>query len=104
MNVHSATCSCSVELYELWYTLADFFQTGIFAGFFYISLSGTVERYTHPPWQPEFGPEEKLFCFLKSRGVFFSLYIINFVRRISETALGGEGAICFSGCRVAHLE
>ena len=24
MNVHSATCSCSVELYELWYTLADF--------------------------------------------------------------------------------
>ena len=24
MNVHSATCSCSVELYKLWYTLADF--------------------------------------------------------------------------------
>jgi hypothetical protein len=33
MNVHSATCSCSVELYKLWYTLADFFPTGIFAGF-----------------------------------------------------------------------
>ena len=24
MNVHSATCSCSVELYKLWDTLADF--------------------------------------------------------------------------------
>jgi hypothetical protein len=24
MNVHSATCSCSVELYKMWYTLADF--------------------------------------------------------------------------------
>jgi hypothetical protein len=46
-----------------------------------------------PPWQPEFGPEERLFDFWKFRGVFFSLYIINFVRRISETAMGGEGAI-----------
>ncbi len=33
MQVHSATCSCSAELYKQWYTLADFFQTGIFAGF-----------------------------------------------------------------------
>jgi hypothetical protein len=24
MYVHSAICSCSVELYKLWYTLADF--------------------------------------------------------------------------------
>jgi hypothetical protein len=33
MQVHSATCSCSVELYKQWKTLADFCQTGIFAGF-----------------------------------------------------------------------
>ena len=33
MNVHSTTCSYPVELYKLWYTLADFCQTGIFAGF-----------------------------------------------------------------------
>jgi hypothetical protein len=37
MNVHSATCSCSVELYKLWYTLADFlpnwnFRSGQFKG------------------------------------------------------------------------
>jgi hypothetical protein len=39
MYVHSATCSCSVELYKQWYTSADFSQTGIFAGFFlYMSL------------------------------------------------------------------
>jgi hypothetical protein len=25
MNVHNATCSCSVELYKQWYNLADFF-------------------------------------------------------------------------------
>ena len=25
MNVHSATYSCSVELYKQWFTLADFF-------------------------------------------------------------------------------
>ncbi len=34
MNVHSATCSCSIELYKQWYTLADFSQTGIFCGVF----------------------------------------------------------------------
>ncbi len=33
MNVHSATCSCSVELYKQWYTFADFFPNGNFAGF-----------------------------------------------------------------------
>ncbi len=39
MQVHSATYSCSVELYKLWYTLADFFaKLGHFAGFsLYIS-------------------------------------------------------------------
>jgi hypothetical protein len=39
MNVHSATCSCSVELYKLWYTLADFLPNwNISRGFLYISL------------------------------------------------------------------
>jgi hypothetical protein len=54
------------------------------------------------PWQPEFGPEEKHFVSENFAG--FSLYIINFVRRINEAAMGGAGAICFLGCRVAHLE
>jgi hypothetical protein len=39
MNVHSATCSCSVELYKLWYTLVDFLPNwDISRGFLYISL------------------------------------------------------------------
>ena len=34
MNVHSATCSCSVELFKQWFTLTDFFaKLGYFAGF-----------------------------------------------------------------------
>jgi hypothetical protein len=34
MEVHSATCSCSVELYKQWFTLADFLlKLGYFAGF-----------------------------------------------------------------------
>ncbi len=35
MYDHRATCSCSVELYKLGYTLADFCQTGIFRGVSY---------------------------------------------------------------------
>ncbi len=35
MNVNSATCSCSVELYKLWYTLADFLPKWNFRGVFY---------------------------------------------------------------------
>ncbi len=34
MNVHSAICSYSVELYQLWYTLADFFPNCNFRGVF----------------------------------------------------------------------
>ncbi len=34
MNVYSATCSCSVELYKLWYTLADFLPKWNFRGVF----------------------------------------------------------------------
>ncbi len=55
------------------------------------------------PWQPEFGPEEKPFVCGNFAG-FFSLYIINFARMISEAAMGGALAIYFLECRVAHLE
>ena len=34
MNVHTATCSFSVELYKQWYTLADFFPNCNFRGVF----------------------------------------------------------------------
>jgi hypothetical protein len=34
MNDHSATCSCSVELYKQWFTLADFFPNWDFPGVF----------------------------------------------------------------------
>jgi hypothetical protein len=54
------------------------------------------------PWQPEFGPEEKPFVCGNFAG--FSLYIINFARRISEAAMGEAVAIYFLGCRVAYLE
>jgi hypothetical protein len=36
MNVHSATCSCSVGLYKQWFILADFFpKLGFSRGFLY---------------------------------------------------------------------
>jgi hypothetical protein len=54
------------------------------------------------PWQPQFGPEEKDFVSGSFAGI--SLYIINFVRRISEAAMGGAGAIYFLGYGVALLE
>jgi hypothetical protein len=39
MKVHSATCSCSVEPYKLWYTLADFLPNwGISRGFLYVCI------------------------------------------------------------------
>jgi hypothetical protein len=34
MSVHSATCSCPVELYKLWYILADFLPNWNFRGVF----------------------------------------------------------------------
>jgi hypothetical protein len=40
MNVHSATCGCSVELYKLWYTLADFLPNwDISRAFCFISVT-----------------------------------------------------------------
>jgi hypothetical protein len=37
MYVRSATCSCSAELYKLWFTLADFLPNWHFRGVFSIS-------------------------------------------------------------------
>ena len=37
MNVHSVICSCSVVLYKLWFTLADFLPNWHFRGVFSIS-------------------------------------------------------------------
>ena len=42
MYVHSATCSCSVELYKQWYTLADFSPNWNFRGVFSIYILFTV--------------------------------------------------------------
>jgi hypothetical protein len=47
MNVHSATCSCSVELYKLWNTLADFFPNWNFRGVF-ISFAVTRREDQNP--------------------------------------------------------
>ena len=52
MNVHSATCSCSIELYKVCYTLADFLPNcDISRGFLYVciflSLVGSVQLW----WQ-----------------------------------------------------
>jgi hypothetical protein len=75
MNVHSATCRCSVELYKQWYILADFFPNWIFPGF---SL-----RFTNLGAQWKDSPS---YCdFL--RGLFFIL----FAGRISEAAMGRTG-------------
>ena len=46
MNVHSATCSCSIELYKVCYTLADFLPNcDIYAGFslcMHIFIAGRI--------------------------------------------------------------
>jgi hypothetical protein len=40
MNVHNATCSCSVELYKQWYIFGGFFPKLEFSrGFLYISFA-----------------------------------------------------------------
>ncbi len=47
MKVHSATCSCSVELYRQWYNLADFLPNwDISRGFLYLSL---ILPFTYVP-------------------------------------------------------
>jgi hypothetical protein len=94
MLVHSATCSCSIELYKLSYTLADFFaKLGHFAGFSLLiidfpvriseaAMGGVGDIIIHnlgaqlkdTPSYCDFSP------------VFF--YIL-FAVRISEAAMGG---------------
>jgi hypothetical protein len=73
---------------------------------FFIWLNRRVRKNQtgYAPWQPEFGPEEKPFVCGSGNFAGFSLYIINFARRISEAAMGGAVAIYFLGCSVAHLE
>jgi hypothetical protein len=47
MNDHSATFSCSVELYKQWFTLADFFPNWNFCGVF-ISFAVTRRKDQNP--------------------------------------------------------
>jgi hypothetical protein len=45
MLVRRATCSCYVELYKLWYTLADFLPNwDISRGFLYILFTGRISE------------------------------------------------------------
>ncbi len=45
MKVHSATCRCSVELYKLWNTLADFLPNwDISRGFCYILFAVRISE------------------------------------------------------------
>jgi hypothetical protein len=78
MKVHSATCSCSVELYKLWYPLADFFPNWNFPGVFstyHYSLTSEPSGKIHP----------HTVIFLRG------LFLILFAGRISEAAMGRTG-------------
>ncbi len=45
MKVHSATCSCSIELYKQWYTLAEFLPNwDISRVFFFILFAGRISE------------------------------------------------------------
>jgi hypothetical protein len=95
MNVHSATCSCSIELYKLWYTLADFCRTGTFRGvfskyhYFAVRISEAAMGGARDIIFHNLGAQWKdtpSHCdFL--RGFFFLL----FAGRISEAAMGRTG-------------
>jgi hypothetical protein len=52
MNVHRATCSCSVELYKQWFTLADFLPNWNISRVFstyvsFKSLVGSMQLWWH---------------------------------------------------------
>jgi hypothetical protein len=79
MNVLSATCSCSVELYKQWFTLADFLPNWDNSRGFLINNAGRISE-TAMQWEGR----GKLY-FL--RGFFFIL----FAERISEAAMGRAG-------------
>jgi hypothetical protein len=90
MSVHSATCSCSIELYKQWYNLADFLPNwDISRGFLYISLitlmGGAGDIIFHnlgAQWK-----DTPSYC-NSLRGFFF----IFFAERISEAAWAGRGS------------
>jgi hypothetical protein len=97
MNVHSATCSCSVELYKLRYTLADFLPNwDISRGFLYISLisSQLLSRVHRSP--REYNTSADFF----KTGIY--LYNINFAERNSEAAMrrGGGDIFRVHGCSI----
>jgi hypothetical protein len=102
MNVHSATCSCSVELYKQWFTLADFFpklefsrgflSAAVMAGdIIFFCLAGPVGDYT--------GAHTVIF-----RGVFPLYYSPEGRAKLRWALIGqvGRGALYFLGCRKAY--
>jgi hypothetical protein len=83
MKVHSATCSCSVELYKLWYTLADFSPNwDISRGFLSVYIIFNAGEIS--------AAIRELYCtyvdFLQNWN--FPLHNINFAERDSEAAMG----------------
>jgi hypothetical protein len=116
MNVHSATCSCSVELYKLWCTLADFLPNCDISRFFYILFAGRDSEAVvgrgrvggHNLINMTIIELYALSRICSKTGIFagFSLYNINFIGRNSEAAMAGGGAVerlQFLGCSVAQL-
>jgi hypothetical protein len=96
MNVHSAACSCSVELYKLWYTLADFLPNwDISRGFLYISLISSQYCLVECIVAQE---STTLTRNISKTGIY--PYNINFAERNSEAAMGRGGDI-YVGCSVA---
>ena len=96
MNVHRATCSCSVELYKQWFTLADFCQTGIFRGVFsvYYLPEGSAKLRWAGQGSGDILYSNMMSCPAHSRifsktGIYmgFSLYNI-FTGRNSKAAMG----------------
>jgi hypothetical protein len=91
MTVHSATCSCSVELYKLWYTLADFLPNwDISRGFLYISLISSQCCLEGCIVAQESTTLPRIFS---KTGIY--LYNINFAERNSEAAMGRGGGNIF---------
>ena len=88
MNVHSATCSCSVELYKQWFTLADFFpKLGFLRGF----LSAAV-----------MAGDIIFFCLAGPLGDYTGAHTVIF-RGVFPLYYSPEGrALYFLGCRKAY--
>ncbi len=108
MQVHSATYSCSVELYQQWYTLADFQSNWNFRGVFstnvsYKSLVGSMQLRWHGTlyflaslvqWEITRGPILRFYA-------GFFLYIIRQKKteKLRWAGRGGGGDIMFlEGC------